>query len=49
MDFEAAWRAMTLDKKNRGAGVNFIVPSKLGEVVRANDVAREVVQRAMAD
>lgn len=46
LDFEAAWRAMTLDKKNRGAGVNFIVPAKLGEVVRANDIAPDVVRRA---
>ncbi len=46
LDFEAAWRAMTLDKKNRGGGVNFIVPSKLGEVVRVQATA-EVVWGAM--
>ncbi len=34
LDFEAAWRAMTLDKKNRGASVFFVVPTRLGEVVR---------------
>jgi len=34
LDFEEAWRAMTLDKKNRGASVFFVVPTRLGEVVR---------------
>ena len=46
LDFEAAWRAMTLDKKNRGVGINFIVPSKLGEVVRVQASA-ETVRAAM--
>lgn len=48
LDFEAAWRAMTLDKKNRGAGVNFIVPLHLGEVGRV-EAKPEAVQTAMND
>ncbi|BCM90863.1 3-dehydroquinate synthase [Abditibacteriota bacterium] len=47
LDFGAAWRAMTLDKKNRGAGVNFIVPKTLGEVVRVQASA-ETVRVAMS-
>ena len=46
-NFEALWNAMTLDKKNRGASVSFVVPSKrLGEVVKI-DAPREAVQRAV--
>ena len=48
LDFEIAWRAMILDKKNRGAGVNFIVPSKLGEVVRV-EADQELLRGAMED
>lgn len=46
LDFEMAWRAMTLDKKNRGAGVNFIVPARLGEVVRV-EADQEQLRAAM--
>ncbi len=42
LDFEAAWRAMTLDKKNRGASVFFVVPTRLGEVVRVEANAETV-------
>ena len=48
LDFEAAWQAMTLDKKNRGTSVFFVVPRALGEVVRveaSEDVVREVMQQ----
>ncbi len=48
LDFDAAWRAMTLDKKNRGAGVNFIVPKRLGEVVRV-EATRGQLRAAMRD
>jgi 3-dehydroquinate synthase len=46
LDFEAAWRAMTLDKKNRGASVFFVVPTQMGEVVRV-EADREQVRAAM--
>ncbi len=42
LDFEAAWRAMTLDKKNRGTSVFFVVPARLGEVVRIEADAQMV-------
>ncbi|RYX84619.1 3-dehydroquinate synthase [bacterium] len=47
LNFEAAWRAMTLDKKNRGAEVNFIVPKTLGEVVRVQ-AGEDTVRVAMS-
>ncbi len=46
LDFEAAWRVMTLDKKNRGASVFFVVPTRLGEVVRV-EADKEQVRAAM--
>lgn len=46
MDFGSAWRAMTLDKKNRGAGVNFVVPTRLGEVVRV-EAPEKLLRAAM--
>jgi len=45
-DFEKLWAAMTLDKKNRGDGVNFVLPSRLGEIVRAPKVEKSIVKAA---
>ncbi len=46
-DFEALWNAMALDKKNRGAGVNFILPTRMGEVARVENVEKETVREAV--
>ena len=40
------WAAMALDKKNRGAGVNFILPVNLGEMVARKDVSEALVRGA---
>ncbi len=42
------WAAMALDKKNRGASVNFILPSRLGEMVKIENVSEDAVKQAMA-
>jgi len=42
LDFEAAWRAMTLDKKNRGGAVHFVVPTRIGEVIRVEAGKKEL-------
>lgn len=46
-DFEALWSAMALDKKNRGASVNFVLPQRLGHVVRVENVSKEAVREAV--
>ncbi len=48
LDFEALWSAMALDKKNRGASVNFVLPERLGHVVRVENVGREAVRNAIS-
>jgi len=48
LDFEAAWRAMTLDKKNRDGAVHFVVPKRMGEVVRI-EAGREEIGKAMRE
>jgi 3-dehydroquinate synthase len=45
--FETLWAAMTLDKKSRGDKVNFILPSRIGDVTRANGVAPDVVKQCV--
>ncbi len=42
------WAAMALDKKNRGASVNFILPARLGEVVKIENVSEDAVKKATA-
>ena len=48
---ECAWddllRAMALDKKSRGASLNFVLPTRLGEVEIVRDVPREAVENAV--
>jgi len=46
-DFDALWQAMTLDKKSRGASVNFILPTKLGAVTKTENVPPDAVRKAM--
>ncbi len=46
-DFEDLWAAMALDKKNRGAGVNFILPTRIGEVMRVENVSADSVREAI--
>ncbi|PQV62542.1 3-dehydroquinate synthase [Abditibacterium utsteinense] len=46
-DFEALWNAMALDKKNRGASVNFILPTRMGEVKRVENVKKAIVRDAV--
>ena len=41
------WAAMALDKKNRGASVNFILPAALGEMVKIENVSQDAVKRAL--
>ena len=46
-DFEALWAAMALDKKNRGASVNFILPTQMGHVARVENVGKAAVREAV--
>ena len=41
------WAAIALDKKNRGASVNFILPNKLGEMVKIENVSEAAVKKAV--
>ena len=41
------WAAMALDKKNRGASVNFILPSRLGAMVKVENVGEDAVKKAV--
>ena len=45
--FEQLWAAMALDKKSRGAAINFILPTRLGHVERFADVSGDAVRRAL--
>jgi 3-dehydroquinate synthase len=47
VEFERLWAAMTLDKKSRGDKVNFVLPTRLGEVRRVEDVSPEDVRAAL--
>ena len=40
LDWDELWAAMALDKKNRGASVNFVLPRALGEMVKIENVRR---------
>ena len=44
LGWDALWAAMALDKKNRGAGVNFVLPVNLGEMVAVKDVSEAAVR-----
>ncbi len=46
-DFERLWHAMTLDKKSRGNKVNFVLPTRLGEVRRVENISPEDVRTAL--
>jgi len=46
-DFLALWEAMKLDKKSRGDAVNFILPTKLGNVEHVSDVPAEAVRKSL--
>ena len=41
------WAAMALDKKNRGASINFILPSQLGEMVKIENVSEAAAKKAL--
>ena len=47
LDFEDLWAAMTLDKKNRGAGVNFQLPIRIGAMKKVENVEKAVVARVV--
>jgi 3-dehydroquinate synthase len=44
---EEIFAAMALDKKSRGASLNFILPTRLGHVERFTDVPHEAVREAL--
>jgi 3-dehydroquinate synthase len=44
---EEIFAAMALDKKSRGASLNFILPTRLGHVERFNDVPVDAVRAAL--
>ena len=44
LKWDDLWAAMALDKKNRGASVNFILPSALGAMIKVEDVKAEAVR-----
>jgi 3-dehydroquinate synthase len=46
-DFESLWGAMALDKKNRGNSVNFILPTRIGDVARVENVNSDAVREAI--
>lgn len=46
-DFDRLWSAMALDKKNRGASVNFILPTEIGAMTRIDNVSAEAVEKAL--
>ena len=47
LNWDDLWAAMALDKKNRGASVNFILPSRLGAMVKVEGVSEDAVKRAV--
>lgn len=46
--FDRLWSAMALDKKSRGNEINFILPTRLGEVKRVNAVPAAPLEAAIA-
>ena len=46
LKWDDLWAAMALDKKNRGASVNFILPQHLGEMVKIENVSEAAVKQA---
>jgi 3-dehydroquinate synthase len=46
-DFDKLWSAMALDKKNRGASVNFILPTQIGDMTRIDNVGADAVEQAL--
>ncbi|RYG67522.1 3-dehydroquinate synthase [bacterium] len=46
-DFEKLWSAMALDKKNRGNSVNFILPTRIGDMKRIENVGADLVREAI--
>ena len=44
LGWDDLWSAMALDKKNRGNSVNFILPSRLGAMVKVQDVQADAVR-----
>lgn len=46
LSWDDLWAAMALDKKNRGASVNFMLPSRLGEMVKIENVSEAAVRKA---
>ncbi len=46
-EFERLWAAMALDKKARGGAVNFVLPRRIGEVMRVENVSAEQVKNAL--
>ena len=46
LGWDDLWAAMALDKKNRGNSVNFILPSRLGAMVKVEDVKAQAVRKS---
>lgn len=46
-NFQKLWAAMALDKKTRGSSVNFILPTRIGEVKCVENVEASQVERAI--
>ena len=46
LKWDELWSAMALDKKNRGASVNFILPSRLGAMVKIENASEAAVKKA---
>jgi 3-dehydroquinate synthase len=46
-DFDRLWSAMALDKKARGGSINFVLPTRIGNVERAANVPSEAVRGLM--
>ena len=44
LEWAELWAAMALDKKNRGASVNFVLSARIGEIVRVENVAEKTVR-----
>ena len=44
LNWDELWAAMALDKKNRGNSVNFILPSRLGAMVKVENVMAQAVR-----
>ena len=46
LKWDDLWAAMALDKKNRGASVNFVLPKALGEMVVTENVGEDAARKA---